>query len=153
MTQAAPRPSRAGFTILESLTAIGIIVLIALLGVPLFRSRQQTAVLSTDARTLLGGLRLAQQKTVAEQTTYLIKLVTTAPQGWQLIRRSSGDTIIDAQPLTTGITYQDTGGFTNDEIVFTSTSAVVQAGTIILHNDADKTVQINVEPSGYVRTN
>lgn len=144
---------RSGISILEILAVIGIIVLIALLGIPSFRARQQSAQLSFDARTLISGLRLAQQKTVTEQTTHLIKLVTDAPQAWKLIRRNGGDTVLDTQPLSTGNTFQNTGGFTNNEIVFTSTGAVVESGTITLQNTANQTTGVEIKPSGYVRTN
>lgn len=144
---------RQGFTIIEVLAAIGIIVLIAILGIPAFRARQQSAQLSYDARTIVGGLRLAQQKTVTEQVTHLVLLTTDDPQNWKLVRRSGGDTVLDTQPLTSGITFQNTGGFANNEIVFTSTGAVVESGTVILQNAAGQTADIEIKPSGYVRTN
>ncbi len=145
-------PAR-GFTILEVLAAISIMALIAILGIPAFRARQQSVDLYTSAQNLQSNLRQAQQKTVGEQTTYLVKLITNAPQGWELIRRSGGDTTIENHTLTAGITWQNTGGFTSNEIIFTTNGAVVESGTITLQNAASKTAAVEVKPSGYVRVN
>ncbi len=139
------------FSLIESLVVIGIMVLLLTLGIPAFRGRQQAVNLQSDARTLLSDLRLAQQRTVGEQITYLVKLLTTNPQKYQVVKRSGGDTIIKQHDLSSGVSWQNTGGFTNDEIVFTTTGAVVQSGTIILQNTASQTISVEVKPSGYVR--
>ncbi len=137
---------------METLIVVGIIVFLALISVPLFREQQQTTKLKTDARTLLTDLRLAQQRTVAEQATYLVKLFSS-PDSYQVIKRSGGDTIIKTRNLTTGITWQDLGSFTNQEVVFTSNGAVVEAGSIILKNTNNQTATVEIKPSGYVKTN
>ncbi|MFH1111578.1 MAG: GspH/FimT family pseudopilin [Patescibacteria group bacterium] len=141
-----------GFTILEIMVVIGIIVLLSLISVPLFREQQMSTELKANARAILADLRLAQQRTVAEQTTYLVKLYDS-PSRYQLIRRESGDAVVKDRSLTNSITWQDMGGFTNNEVVFTSNGAVVQSGTIVLKNNYNHTTIIEVKPSGYVRVN
>lgn len=131
--------------------AIGILTLIVLVGIPVFRAGQQSTKLNGDARALLGDLRLAQQNTVAEQKTYLVKIFSN-PDRYEVVRRDIGDVVIKARDLSADIRWQNTGGFTNDEIVFTTAGAVVEAGTIVVYNvNSNNTISVGVKPSGYVQ--
>lgn len=145
--------TQRGFSLLEVLAAIGIVIVISLFSLPAIRGSQKSSNLRTEARNLLTSLRLAQQRTLAEQTTYLVQLTTTSPQGWRTIRRSATDTTIEQHTLTSDVSWQSTGGFTDNEIIFNTTGAVNQAGTITLLNSANQTMTVNVKPSGYVRVN
>jgi prepilin-type N-terminal cleavage/methylation domain-containing protein len=146
--------TKKGFTLIEISVVIGIIVLMALVSIPYFRDYQSHTKLKTDALTLISNLRLAQQYTVSEQNTYLIKLISNATPKYQLIKRvGESDTLIEEKNLNQGINWQNTGGFSNNEIIFTSTGAVLQAGDIILIDDLGKTFTVEVKPSGYVRLN
>lgn len=142
-----------GISLIEVLAVIGIMVVMALLSIPAIRNSQKSTNLRGEARNLLASLRLAQQRTLAEQTTYLVKLTTTSPQGWSTIRRSGTDTSIEQHTLTGDVSWQSTGGFTNNEIIFTTTGAVTQSGTITLQNTVNQTSTVDVKPSGYVRVN
>lgn len=145
---------KLGFTLVEIMVVVGIIVLAALVSIPYFRDYQSHTKLTTDARALISDLRLAQQYTVSEQDTYLIKLIVTNPQKYQLIKRiGQNDTLIRERNLSQGINWQNTGGFSNYEIIFTATGAVVQAGDVILNDDLNQTSTIEVKPSGYVKLN
>jgi type II secretion system protein H len=139
-----------GFSLIEALVVIGIMVLMALMAIPSLRGRQQSTELKGNARNLLNDLRLAQQLTIGEQVTYLVKIYATAPQQYQLIKRDDGDTVIKTHTLSTGITWQSTGGFTDNEIIFTTTGAVAQAGIVILQNVGGQTISLDIKPSGYV---
>jgi prepilin-type N-terminal cleavage/methylation domain-containing protein len=145
---------KRGLTLIEIMVVIGIIVSVALVSVPYFRDYQSHTKLKTDARALIGDLRLAQQYTVSEQNTHLIKLIVTNPQKYQLIKRiGQNDTLIKEKNLSQGISWQNTGEFSNYEIIFTSTGAVVQAGNVVLGDDLNQTSTVEVKPSGYVRLN
>ncbi len=139
-----------GFTIVEILIVVGFIVLMAMVTIPSFRASQKNTELKTEAKVLVADLRLAQQNTVAEQKTYLIKLISS-PASYQIIRRDGGDTVIKDKTLTAGLSFQDQGGFTNDEIIYLSNGAVSEAGTVILQNSASQTISVEIKPSGYVR--
>jgi Tfp pilus assembly protein FimT len=143
---------QAGFSIIEILTIIGIIVLLAAIALPYFASSNQHTKLKGDAQALVSDFRLAQQRTIGEQTTYLIKLYSS-PQKYLLIKRSGGtDTVIKERSLSAGIVWQNLGGFTDNEVVFTTTGAVVQAGTITLSSPDGQQSTVEIKPSGYVRT-
>ena len=142
---------KVGMTLIEIIVAIGILVLLVLIAIPAFRAGQQNTKLNGDARALLGDLRLAQQNTVAEQVTYLVKIFSN-PDHYQIIRRQVGDAVIKDRDLSSNIRWQNTGGFSDDEIVYTTAGAVVESGIILLYNDiSNKTISIEVKPSGYVQ--
>ncbi len=56
-----------GFTLLELLLIVGIIVLMVALAIPVFRSFQETAGLNNTAEEIVNALRLSQNKTLASQ--------------------------------------------------------------------------------------
>lgn len=140
-----------GFTIAEFLVVTGLIILLALISIPFFRSSQKTTELKSEARILVADLRLAQQNTIAEQKTYLIKLFSS-PASYQLIKRDGGDMVIKDKVLALGISWQNQGSFANDEIVFLSNGAIRESGTIVLQNNLNQTLSVEIKPSGYVRT-
>ena len=142
-----------GFTILEIVVVIGIIVLVTISSLPAIRTAQQNSSLKREARTLLNDLRLAQQLTIGQQVTHLIKIFGTNPNKYQLISRSDSDTIIKEHVLNNKVSWQNTGDFTNNEIIFTISGSAVETGTIILQNTAGLTSSLEIKPSGYVKIN
>ncbi len=146
------RVNQPAFTLAEVLVVLGIVIMIALISIPLFRSDQQNLELKSSAKLFVTHLRLAQQKTVGEQVTYLIKLFSF-PDRYRLIKRTTGDETILEQRLTTGIIWQNKGNFTNNEIIFTTNGAVAQSGIVTLQNVNSHTISIDIKPSGYVKIN
>lgn len=144
---------RRGFTIFEVIVAIGIIVIVMMASVPAIQTAQQNSTLKREARSLLNDLRLAQQQTIGEQTTHLIKIFNTTPNKYQLIERSTSDTVIKEHVLNSKISWQNTGGFTNDEIIFTTIGSTKDSeiGTIVLQNISGQTASLEIKASGYVK--
>ena len=71
-----------------------------------------------------------------------------------MVRREASDTVIKGRDLSLDVAWQNTGGFTNNEVVFTTSGAVVESGIIVLYNEvSNKTVSVEVKPSGYVQIN
>lgn len=142
-----------GFTILEVVVTIGIVVLVILVSLPAINTSQQNSSLRRETRTLLSDLRLAQQLTVGEQITHLIKLIESSPDKYQLIARSSTDTVIKEHTFNSKVSWQNKGNFTNDEIVFTLSGSAVEASTVIIQNTAGLSNSLEIKPSGYVKIN
>lgn len=140
-----------GFTLIETMITLSIVVLLTVISIPIFRTRQQNIQLQANARNLLNDLRLAQQNTIGEQVTYLIKLFNSPTNKYQLIKRNGGDTVIKEYQLYSDISWQDMGGFTSNEIIYTTTGAVTQSGIVILKNVGNHTINIDIKPSGYVK--
>lgn len=142
-----------GFTVFEVMVVVGIFLIVILASWPSISTSQQGSLLRRETRTLLNDLRLAQQLTVGQQTTNLIKLIDSSPDKYQLISRTETDTIIKEHLLNSKVSWQNMGGFTNNEIVFTLSGAAIQAGTIILQNTNGLTNDLEIKPSGYVKIN
>ena len=145
--------ARSGLSLIELSVGIGIFILLGFIALPYLQSSNLHTKLNGDAEALASDLRLAGQRTVGEQVTYLIKLFNNAPQKYQLIKRQDGvDTLIEERPLSSGISWQNLGDFTNNEIIFTTTSAALEEGTITLVSTDNRTTSVEIKPSGYVRT-
>ncbi|MBI5733979.1 MAG: GspH/FimT family pseudopilin [Candidatus Kerfeldbacteria bacterium] len=142
--------NKPGFSLLELMVVMAVLVLLSILVIPSFSGRQQSANLRDEARALLNDLRLAQQLTVAEQKTHLVKLYSN-PLKYQILKRDGGDTLISEHNLVSGISWQNLGGFPNNEVTYNTTGAVTQAGNIILTNTNSQTATVEVKPSGYVK--
>jgi len=141
-----------GFTFIELSVVIGLFVLLSLIALPYLHSSNQHAKLTGDAQALVSDLDLARQRTIGEQVTYLIKLFNTNPPKYQLLQRNGTDTLIKERVLSTGISWQSLGGFTNNEIIFNTIGAVNQYGSVTLVSQDNQVATVDIKPSGYVRT-
>ncbi len=141
-----------GFTMVELSVIIGIFILLSLIALPYLRSSNQHTKLTGDAEALTSDLRLAQQRTIGEQVTYLIKLFDSPPRYQLLQRQNSTDTLVKERALSSNISWQSLGTFTNNEIIFNTTGAVNQAGIITLVSLDNQVATVDIKPSGYVRT-
>ena len=66
-----------GVTLQELLIVIGVIAILCIVAVPTWSKFRKNAQLSGAAELLVADMRTAQQKTVTEQRTYLIRLNLT----------------------------------------------------------------------------
>ncbi len=141
---------RTGALLIELLVVIGISSLLLLTSILYLKQYQPNLKLNSFARQLATDIRYAQQLTVSEQKTYLIKLLQEDKK-YQLIKRYEGDIIIKEEKLPLEVDYKQITGFTNNEIIFNNYGAVKEAGTIELVNTNNKTKIISIRPSGYVQ--
>jgi Tfp pilus assembly protein FimT len=143
---------RKAFTLVEIAVTLGIIVLIAGIGVVAFFAWRPNLELRTAARDIVAKLGYVQQRAVAEQIIYGIHF------DWQndtyTLIRFVGETeeTLEEKSLPERVDFQSVAGFTNDKVKFISTGSVIESGEVILINTNDKTITIDVRPSGYVKT-
>jgi len=154
---------KKGFTLIEILIVIGIIVVLAGIGFPVFRSIQPSIQLNGAIRNLVSDLRYAQQLTVTEQTEYCVcffPLDGECEKRYKIIRCGEsdpqcGDTepvLIKEKSLPDEIkTLTISDSFINNEVRYNPYGAVKEAGTITFTNTRDKEKIIDVKPSGFVK--
>lgn len=143
---------RKAFTLVEISVTLGIIALIAGIGVVAFFAWRPNLELRTAARDIVVKLGYVQQRAVAEQVIYGIHF------DWQndtyTLIRFVGETeeTLEEKSLPERVDFQSVVGFTNDKVKFISTGGVIESGEVILINTNDKTITIDIRPSGYVKT-
>ena len=143
---------KEGFTLVEIAVTLGIIILIAGIGVVAFFAWRPNLELKTAARDIVSKLGYVQQRAVAEQVIYGIHF------DWQndtyTLIRFVGETeeVLEEKDLPERVDFQSVSGFTEDRVKFISTGSVIESGEIILVNTNDRTITIDVRPSGYVKT-
>lgn len=72
------RPPRAGFTLIEMMIVVSIIGILSAIAIPVF-SKQQLRTKSTEAKTNLSAIRVAQQSNFSELGLY--QAARAEPQG------------------------------------------------------------------------
>lgn len=139
---------KKGFTIVEILVVMFVIVIMASITIALTNSLRFDFTLSGVAKDFLADLRYAQQLTVAEQEKYCLKLLFNDKK-YQL-KKCAGDVLFE-KVLPNDIIGFSSTSFTDDEIEFNPYGAVKESGSITLENTNHKTKVIEIKPSGFVK--
>ena len=138
-----------GFTLIEILIVISVIVILVGISVPVFRRFQPGLQLSGAVRNLVTDIRYTQQLTVTEQVEYCLRFFPLEKK-YQIIQCDQSQPLLE-KFLPDKIKTLTLTGFTNDEVRFNPYGAVKKSGTITLENIQNETKNIEVRPSGFVR--
>lgn len=142
------------FTLIELLVIIGIIVILALISIPVFRSYQPTLQLSGSARNLVSDLRYAQQSAVTEQIEYGVRFSTTTKK-YQLIKYGTVTTTIKTVSFPEEIIRVSVSDLSdinsNKEARYIPYGSVRKGGEVTLENSKNLTITISIRPSGFVK--
>ncbi len=138
-----------GFTLLELLTVILIIVILSAISIPAWRNIQPTLDLNGSVRELITDLRYAQQLAIAEQIVYGVRF-NFEEDKYQIIQYKGGsENIIKTKLLPDGITLEQVESFA--EAKFTPYGSVIESGDVRLVNTQNKIKTIDIRPSGFVK--
>lgn len=140
---------KKGFTLIEMLTVIGIIAIVAAISFPVYQNMRPNITLNSATRDLATDMRYAQQLAVTEQIIYDV-IFNTSASSYE-IRNNSTAALVRTKVLPDGITFSSITGLTDNTAEFTATGAAAAPGTIILANRKDKQTTIEIKPSGYVK--
>jgi len=159
-TKLANQRFGAGFTLVEILVVVGIIVLFLGMSIPQLRSFQQVSYVENTGKEAIAVLRLAQSKTLASEGAlqYGVYFDTTAtPNQYTLFQGSSYNTRdiakdeIEVLKKTIEISAVSLGG--GNEVVFLRLTGQANAqGTITFRQIADptRTTTVSILSSGAV---
>ncbi len=142
--------NQKGLTLIELMTIIGILAILALLSMPFLRSFVPSIQLSGATRDLIADLRYAEQLSVTEQIEHGIRF-SSSTNAYQLIKYGEPETEIQSKILPEKISFYSISGFTNDEVKFNPYGAARETGLIILENSNNATTAIDVRPSGFIK--
>jgi prepilin-type N-terminal cleavage/methylation domain-containing protein len=140
---------RGGFTMAELLIAIGIISLMAAIGLPFYRSISMNLDLNASARDLASDLRQTQQLSVTEQINY--RLTIDQENNSYQITNTQTQAVIKNRQINNQITIMSIVGLTDGIAEFNATGAASTTGSIILTNPNLRQATIEIKPSGYVK--
>lgn len=143
-----------GFTLIEGLAVIAILLIITSVGVFGLSIVQPNLKLNGATRDLVSDLRYAQQLAVAEQIDYGVLFSTTTEDKYQIVKHEDGTTTIKEVNLEKdGIYLDQISSFTNNEVRFNPYGATSnsESGTITLRNNKNATATIEVGPAGFVK--
>ncbi len=136
--------SERGFTVVELLTVIGIMMIITAIATPSFYYWLPTYRLSSGARQVSADLQLARMKAISQNTTYRLNFIS----GTQYQFEKDAGFTLESGPFTLpdGITASPTGATS----VFQSRGTANATQTITLTNDDAKTVVVCIKTVGRV---
>ena len=137
-----------GFTLVETLVVIAVIVMLSAIAYPLYTSLGQQLALNSQSRQLLEDLRLAQQLAVSEQITF--KVVLNPANNSYLLQAASATSPYKSQALTAPARFGTISGLASNTVSFNLIGAPSGYGTINLLNANGQQKTIEIKPSGYV---
>lgn len=143
--------SLTGFTIIQTLVVLGIIVILALLTMPYLRQYGPNLALQGVTRELFSNLRWAQELAISEQVIHGVYFLP-AQKKYQVIRFTEiSEEVLKEKTLPQDVDFESINGFLDNKVKYNSYGAVFESGEIILINTNNQTSTIDVRPSGYVR--
>jgi len=155
--------SGAGFTLVEVLTIVGILIVLTGMAVPAFRFFGRESDLNNSAEEIINTLRLAQNKTLASEGASqwgVYFSTTTTPHQYILFEGSSfasrATSSDEVHQLSKSIEIYEIDLWGGNEVVFEKvtgyTSSTSQTGkvSIRLKDEPSKTKTIYVENSGLI---
>jgi len=132
--------SRGGFTVIELLTVVGIMMIITAIATPSFYYWLPTYRLSAGARQIAADFQLARMKAISQNTTYRLNFQTSSTYVLEVDNDNNGvPETVESGPfeLPDGITASPTGPTAN----FQSRGTASGTDTITVSNsDATKVV-------------
>lgn len=138
-----------GFTLVEIMSVLAIIGIIATIALPTYRNITPILDLNGATRDVASDLRLAQQKAITEQDIYAVQF-DILNNDYSLINDTLGETIF-TKDIDSDILIQSITGLTDNKARFNATGAAIETGEIIFLNANNATSSIEIKPSGYVK--
>lgn len=141
---------KGGFTLMEIMVIIGIMIILTSTSWVAIASYQPTMTLNAASRDLVSDLRLAQQLSVSEQINHGV-FINTITKQYQLDRFSAVTETLFLKNLPSSISFCGINGLVNDYVIFNPYGSVIMAGSICLSNIKGQTKNIEIKPSGFVK--
>ena len=139
-----------GFTLVEILMVLGIVGILALIGIPAFKIYQPSLQLSGVVRGLTTDLRYAEQLAITEQIEHGIIFLPGTGQ-YQIVRFGDPEEVLELKTLPQEVDFQEITGFTDNKVIFNPYGAPKESGMIILVNTKNSTSGIDIRPSGFIK--
>ncbi len=147
MKQQIKNQSQSGFTVIELLTVIGIMMIITAIATPSFYYWLPTYRLSSGARQVSADLQLARMKAISQNTSYWLNFISGTQYQLEKVAGTA-----ESGPFTLPSGIEVNGTPFNTSVFQSRGTADTGAGnsTITLTNDDAKTVVVCIKTVGRV---
>ena len=145
------KENQRGITLVESLTVIAIITILAAVSVPVISRIAPHYRLTGTGRDLVSALREAQSLAATKQYTHIIRF-NSADRSYSLIRVVNGN---EQNQKTTQLSQSVSFGIinlANNQISFASSGAPDNSGTVQLTNTRGENITIEITASGQIKS-
>ena len=139
-----------GFTLIEIIVAIGIIVVLSSVSWVGFKNYQPNLALSAISRDITTDLRLSQQLSITQQINHGI-FFNTSTNEYQLEKFGTTTEVLLLKQLPTNIIFCEITGLSGSKAVFNPYGSVAYSGSVCLSNSKGQTKIIDIKPSGFVK--
>jgi prepilin-type N-terminal cleavage/methylation domain-containing protein len=142
---------KSGITFLELLIVIAIIGILSAVAVPSIADISPHYKLRGGSQELISALRNAQNLATTTQQNHLIRFYPSN-NSYSLIRSISGtETIIQTNNLPSTVSFSSIN-LTNNQVIFSSSGAPDNSGTILLTNTKNEHITIEITNSGQIKS-
>jgi prepilin-type N-terminal cleavage/methylation domain-containing protein len=147
-----------GFSLLELLIVMAIIVTMATVGSGMYRNFGKSVELSSTAQVISADMRQMQAKAMAGEGGFKwgAHFVNTTPDDYYVLFSTSGTTYADASTVSTAtttlaktITFSDPADSTSKDIIFNKISGTTTAATVSVVSEG-LTQTVNVSSVGTI---
>lgn len=154
LTVAYGNLSLAGFTILESVVALGIIILILSMSIPWFSRFGQSSSITSASHNISSMLRTTRSYAISRNSNYMVNFDTTSVPNTAWISDSVGNIVGKRYSLPKTVTITNIT-FQNNIATFKPTGGILgNSGSVTLMDSGGLTKQITViNTTGRVKIN
>ncbi len=145
MKQQMKNQSQSGFTVVELLTVIGIMMIITAIATPSFYYWLPTYRLSAGARQVSADLQLARMKAISQNTNYWLNFISGTQYQLEKVAGTA-----ESGPFTLPDGIEVTNATPFNTSVFQSRGTASGAQMITLENDDDKQMVVCIKTVGRV---
>ncbi|MBI4722675.1 MAG: prepilin-type N-terminal cleavage/methylation domain-containing protein [Candidatus Stahlbacteria bacterium] len=137
---------KQGFTIIEIMTVVAILGIVAGIAIPTFRNYIPRMKLIMAKDEIIGAMRLARTKAITEKQVYQVIFVKGDPDSFRVEPGANGE----STPLPTGVTIFDPYGIIYEFNPDRTARSIPHCGT--LRNVKNKAITFRIiEATGYVQ--
>lgn len=144
------RSANRGFTLMEIMVAIGILLIVSGISWASLARYQPFLALTAASRSLTTDLRLAQQLSITEQVNHGV-FFNVLTNEYQLEKFGAETVVLSVKKMPNNVFFCEITGLSESYAIFNPYGAVLYSGSVCLANSQGQSKIIDIKPSGFVK--